>query len=82
MVDGGLAEGEVVAHGRNLDAARGSRGVEARLHRVQDRGRRSAGGQSQDPGKVSKGKKMADKRDTEKKRDWDRQKARLLRERG
>jgi SsrA-binding protein len=31
---------------------------------------------------LAKGKKMADKRDTEKKRDWDRQKARILRERG
>ncbi len=31
---------------------------------------------------LAKGKKMADKRDTEKKRDWQRQKARLLRERG
>lgn len=31
---------------------------------------------------LAKGKKLADKRDTEKKRDWDRQKARLLRERG
>ena len=29
---------------------------------------------------TAKGKKMADKRDTEKKRDWQRQKARLLRE--
>lgn len=31
---------------------------------------------------IATGKKMADKRETEKKRDWDRQKARLLRERG
>lgn len=31
---------------------------------------------------LAKGKKMADKRETEKKRDWQRQKARLLRERG
>ncbi len=31
---------------------------------------------------IAKGKKMADKRATEAKRDWDRQKARLLRERG
>ncbi|MFQ5437269.1 MAG: SsrA-binding protein SmpB [Paracoccaceae bacterium] len=31
---------------------------------------------------VAKGKKMADKRETEKKRDWQRQKARLMRERG
>jgi SsrA-binding protein len=31
---------------------------------------------------VAKGKKTVDKRDTEKKRDWDRQKARILRERG
>lgn len=31
---------------------------------------------------VAKGKKKADKRDTEKKRDWQKQKARLLRERG
>lgn len=31
---------------------------------------------------LAKGKKLADKRDTEKKRDWQRQKARLLRERG
>ncbi len=31
---------------------------------------------------LAKGKKTVDKRDTEKKRDWDRQKARLLRERG
>jgi SsrA-binding protein len=31
---------------------------------------------------LAKGKKMADKRDTEKKRDWDRQKARILRVRG
>lgn len=31
---------------------------------------------------LAKGKKMADKRDTEKKRDWDRQKARILRDRG
>ncbi|MFQ8429849.1 SsrA-binding protein SmpB [Amaricoccus sp. W119] len=31
---------------------------------------------------IAKGKKMADKRETEKKRDWNRQKARLLRERG
>ena len=29
---------------------------------------------------TAKGKKKADKRDTEKKRDWQRQKARLLRE--
>jgi len=31
---------------------------------------------------IAKGKKMGDKRETEKKRDWARQKARLLRERG
>jgi SsrA-binding protein len=31
---------------------------------------------------IAKGKKLADKRETEKKRDWDRQKARLLREHG
>lgn len=31
---------------------------------------------------IAKGKKMADKRETEKQRDWQRQKARLLRERG
>ena len=31
---------------------------------------------------LAKGKKMADKRDTEKKRDWQRDKARLLRDRG
>lgn len=31
---------------------------------------------------IAKGKKRADKRETEKKRDWERQKARLLRERG
>ncbi|MBY8976442.1 SsrA-binding protein SmpB [Rhodobacteraceae bacterium NNCM2] len=31
---------------------------------------------------IAKGKKMADKRETEKKRDWQRDKARLLRERG
>ena len=31
---------------------------------------------------LAKGKKMHDKRETEKKRDWERQKARLLRERG
>jgi len=31
---------------------------------------------------VAKGKKAADKRETEKRRDWDRQKARLLRDRG
>lgn len=31
---------------------------------------------------IAKGKKMADKRDTEKKRDWDRQKARIMRDRG
>lgn len=31
---------------------------------------------------IAKGKKLADKRATEAKRDWDRQKARLLRERG
>ena len=31
---------------------------------------------------VAKGKKMADKRDTEKKRDWQRDKARLMRARG
>lgn len=31
---------------------------------------------------IAKGKKMADKRDTEKKRDWQRDKARLLRDRG
>ncbi len=31
---------------------------------------------------IARGKKLADKRQTEAKRDWDRQKARLLRERG
>jgi SsrA-binding protein len=31
---------------------------------------------------IAKGKKKADKRETEKKRDWNREKARLLRERG
>lgn len=31
---------------------------------------------------VAKGKKLHDKRDTEKKRDWNREKARLLRDRG
>ena len=31
---------------------------------------------------VAKGKKLADKRETEKKRDWQKQKARLLREKG
>ncbi|MFQ5624396.1 MAG: SsrA-binding protein SmpB [Paracoccaceae bacterium] len=31
---------------------------------------------------IAKGKKMQDKRETEKKRDWQRQKARLMRERG
>lgn len=31
---------------------------------------------------IAKGKKMSDKRETEKKRDWQRQKARLLRDRG
>lgn len=31
---------------------------------------------------VAKGKKLADKRETERKRDWSREKARLLRERG
>jgi SsrA-binding protein len=31
---------------------------------------------------IAKGKKVVDKRETEKKRDWNRQKARLLRERG
>ncbi len=31
---------------------------------------------------VAKGKKMSDKRDTEKKRDWQRDKARLMRDRG
>jgi len=31
---------------------------------------------------LAKGKKVADKRETEKKRDWQRQKARLMRERG
>ena len=31
---------------------------------------------------LAKGKKMADKRETEKQRDWQRQKARLLKERG
>lgn len=31
---------------------------------------------------IAKGKKIVDKRETEKKRDWQRQKARLLRERG
>lgn len=31
---------------------------------------------------IAKGKKAADKRETEKKRDWDREKSRLLREKG
>ncbi len=31
---------------------------------------------------IAKGKKMADKRDTEKKRDWEREKARVMRARG
>ena len=31
---------------------------------------------------IAKGKKVSDKRETEKKRDWQRQKARLLRDRG
>jgi SsrA-binding protein len=31
---------------------------------------------------VAKGKKLADKRETEARRDWDRQKARLLKEHG
>jgi SsrA-binding protein len=31
---------------------------------------------------LAKGKKVADKRETEKKRDWERQKARILRDRG
>ena len=31
---------------------------------------------------IAKGKKMADKRETDKKRDWEREKARLLRARG
>ncbi len=31
---------------------------------------------------IAKGKKVADKRDTQKKRDWQRQKARLLRDKG
>ncbi|MEM9044438.1 MAG: SsrA-binding protein SmpB [Pseudomonadota bacterium] len=31
---------------------------------------------------IAKGKKLSDKRDTEKKRDWQRDKARLMRERG
>jgi SsrA-binding protein len=31
---------------------------------------------------IARGKKMADKRETEKKRDWAREKARVLRERG
>jgi SsrA-binding protein len=31
---------------------------------------------------IAKGKRMADKRETEKKRDWQREKARLMRERG
>jgi len=31
---------------------------------------------------LAKGKKVADKRETEKKRDWDRQKARIMRDRG
>ena len=31
---------------------------------------------------IAKGKKLHDKRDTEKKRDWDREKGRLLRDRG
>ena len=31
---------------------------------------------------LAKGKKMADKRDTEKRRDWNREKARLLRDKG
>ena len=31
---------------------------------------------------IAKGKKLADKRETEAKRDWDRQKRRLLKEQG
>ena len=31
---------------------------------------------------LAKGKKMADKRETEKRRDWNREKARLMKERG
>jgi SsrA-binding protein len=31
---------------------------------------------------LAKGKKLHDKRDTEKKRDWERQKGRLMREKG
>ena len=31
---------------------------------------------------LAKGKKLHDKRETEKKRDWDRQKGRLMREKG
>ena len=31
---------------------------------------------------IAKGKKMADKRETEKKRDWERQKGRLMRDKG
>ena len=31
---------------------------------------------------IAKGKKLIDKRETEKKRDWNKQKARLLREQG
>jgi SsrA-binding protein len=31
---------------------------------------------------LGKGKKLRDKRETEKKRDWDRQKGRLMREKG
>mgnify|MGYP000978968472 FL=1 len=31
---------------------------------------------------LAKGKKLHDKRETEKKRDWDREKGRLLRDRG
>jgi SsrA-binding protein len=31
---------------------------------------------------LAKGKKLHDKRDTEKKRDWDREKGRLLRQKG
>ena len=31
---------------------------------------------------IAKGKKLADKRETERKRDWEKQKARILRERG
>ena len=31
---------------------------------------------------IAKGKKVADKRETEKKRDWEREKARVMRDRG